>query len=402
MAARWRRSAGTALVAVTAVAALAWGLWPRPIAVSATKALRAAFEVTIEEEGRTRVKDRFVISAPVAGYLRRSELHVGDSVSRNAVIARLEPLRPAVLDPRAKAQAEAGISAAQAALSRAQQAVAAASAQAQYAQLDYERKTKLHEGGRVSQEELDRAETQLRQANANLRSSQFAVDVAKFQLQAARTALQFSAAGSADAAETVQLTSPVSGKVLKLYRESEGPVQIGDQLVEVGDPRALEVEIDVLSEDAVRIKAGTPVRFLRWGGEPALRGVVRVVEPVGFTKISALGVEEQRVTVIADLTSPHDEWQKLGDGYRVEAAFILWHDEDVLQVPTSALFRDRHQWAVFVIANGRAAQRTVDVGRRNGLNAQILAGLREGDLVIAHPDERIEDGVRVTAQRIAP
>lgn len=385
------------------MAALVWGLWPRPIAISATKALRAAFEVTIEEEGRTRVKDRFVISAPVAGYLRRSELHVGDSVAQNAVIARLEPLRSAVLDPRAKAEAEAGISAAQATLSRAEQAVAAASAQAEYAQLDFERKTKLHEGGRVSQEELDRAETQLRQANADLRSSRFAVDVAKFQLQAAQTALQYSGAGAGagSAAETVEVRSPVSGKVLKLYRESEGPVQVGEQLVEVGDPTALEVEIDVLSEDAVRLQAGTPVRFLRWGGAPDLHGVVRTVEPVGFTKVSALGVEEQRVTVIADITSQHNEWRKLGDGYRVEAAFILWQDKNVLQVPTSALFREADQWTLFVIDNGRARRRTVEIGHRNGLNAQILSGLNEGDLVITHPDERIADGVRVTAQRIA-
>ncbi len=399
---RWQRKSGIALLLATVIAALAWGLWPRPVAVTAIEARRGNFEVTIEEEGRTRVKDRFVISAPVAGYLRRSELHVGDPVAQKQMVARLEPLRPAVLDPRAKAEAEAGVSAAQAALRGAEQAVAAARAEAQYARNDYERKATLHQGGRVSQEELDRADTQLRQATANLRSSQFAVDVAKFRLQAARTALQYSAAGIGDTDETVEVTSPVSGKVLKLYRESEGPIQAGDNLVEVGDPTALEVEIDVLSEDAVRIQTGTPVRFLRWGGEPALHGTVRTVEPVGFTKISALGVEEQRVMVIADLTSPHEEWQKLGDGYRVEAAFILWRGANVLQVPTSALFRYRDQWALFVIEDGRARRRTVEVGRRNGLMAQILDGLREGESVIAHPDERITDDVRVEAQRVAP
>ena len=396
----WRRSLGTFLLAVLLIGALAWGFWPRPVMVAVTAAVKKPFEVTVEEEGRTRVKDRFVISAPVAGYLRRPELDVGDPVEQQQVVARLDPLRAAVLDPRARARAEAGVAAAQASLRRAEQAVAAAQAEERFAKIDYERKKTLCADACVSQDEVDRAETRWRQASANLRSSQFAVEVARFELDAARTALQYSGTDTADSSETVALISPVAGKVLRMYRESEGPVQVGEELIELGDPAALEVEIDVLSEDAVRIEPGTPARFHRWGGEPALAGVVRTVEPVGFTKISALGVEEQRVMVIADLTSPHTQWQRLGDGYRVEAQFVLWQDEDVLQIPSSALFRYHDGWAVFVIDNGRARRQVVTTGRRNGLDVQITAGLPEQALVITHPDERIADGTRVSVQML--
>lgn len=392
---------GTGLLVVGVLGALAWGFWPRPVPVATTVATRAPFEVTIEEEGRTRVKDRFVIAAPVAGYLRRIDMHVGDTVAQKQVVAHLDPLRASVLDPRARAQAEAEVAAARAALHRAEEAVPAARAEATFAQTDYQRKSTLFEDGRVSREEVDRAETRWRQANANLRSSQFAVEVARFELEAARTALEYSGMPASDAPETVALMSPVDGKVLRVYRESEGPVQVGDNLIEVGDPSALEVEIDVLSEDAVRIAPGTPVRFHRWGSEPALEGVVRTVEPVAFTKISALGVEEQRVLVIADITSPHAQWQRLGDGYRVEAQFVLWQDENVLQIPSSALFRYQDGWALFVIDDGRAQRKAVEVGRRNGLDAQVTAGLANGERVVTHPDDRIADGTRVVANTLA-
>lgn len=391
----WRRYLASAVGLTLLVGVLVWGFWPRPVLVAVTEVRRAPFEVTVEEEGRTRVKDRFVISAPVAGYLRRVELHVGDPVVQGSVIARLDPMQAAVLDPRSRARAEAGVAAAEASLHQAEQAVAAARAEAQFAQTDFDRKQTLFKDGRVSREEVDRAETRLRQARAALRSSQFAVEVARFELDAARTALQYTGTDTADSPETVALRSPVDGRVLRVYRESEGPVQVGEALIELGDPTALEVEVDVLSEDAVRIDAGTPVRFQRWGSDPALEGAVRTVEPVGFTKISALGVEEQRVLVIADLTSPHEQWRRLGDGYRVEAEFVLWQAPEVLQIPSSALFRYRDGWAVFVMEDGRARRREVEVGNRNGLDAQIVAGLEPGEAVLTHPDERIEDGSAV-------
>jgi HlyD family secretion protein len=192
--------------------------------------------------------------------------------------------------------------------------------------------------------------------------------------------------------------APVAGRVLKIPRKSEGVVTAGQALMEIGDPRALEVEVDVLSADAVRLHPGIKVEFERWGGEGQLQGKVRVVEPVGFTKVSALGVEEQRVWVIVDFTSPAAQWQQLGDGYRVEASFILWEDNNVLQVPASALFRDGAGWALFVVQQDKAIKRGVHVGQRNGLSAQILSGINEGDQVIVHPDDQVRDGVRVAVR----
>ncbi len=197
----------------------------------------------------------------------------------------------------------------------------------------------------------------------------------------------------------MQVLSPVNGRLLGLRRESEGVVAAGQPLVEIGDPNALEIVVDLLSTDAVKVKPGTRVLFERWGGENTLEGVVRVVEPTGFTKVSALGVEEQRVWVVVDLTSPPEAWQRLGDGYRVEADFILWEGSDILQIPSSALFRHVGEWTVFVVEDERAARRKVMIGRRTGLRTQILSGLSEGELVILHPDEDIEEGRRVEARK---
>jgi len=391
-----KRKTGFLLLAVATVAALLWGFWPAPLLVDAAVVRAAPLRVTVEEEGQTRVKDRFVLSAPVAGFLQRIQLDVGDGVEQGQVLAILEPLRPEVLDPRSRARAEAQVAAAEAALHAAEQQAAAAAAEAKYARAELQRKRKLQADALVSAGELDAAETRARQAGAEQRSADFAVEVARFELEAAQTALQYSITGNGETArETVKLRAPVSSRVLQLHRESEGVVATGEPLLEIGDPQALEVAVDVLSADAVRIRPGTPVEFHRWGGDLPLEGVVRRIEPTGFTKVSALGVEEQRVWVIADLTTPQEQWQQLGDGYRVEAHFILWEAQDVLQVPASALFRHADGWAVFAVVSGRARLTAVTTGRNNGLVTQILSGLGEGDTVIVHPDDRIGDGVRV-------
>ena len=383
-------------VAAALLAALAWGFWSRPVLVEVVAASRGPLQVTIEEEGRTRVKDRYVISAPVAGYLRRIELDVGDALTQGQTVAVLEPLRPEVLDPRSHARAEAQIAAAQAALEAAVKKVAAARAEAKFARDEYARKQKLRAKETISQTLLEEAETRARQTAAEQQSAEFTVEVARFDLEAARTALQYSLADdTATRPVTVELHAPVASRVLRINHESEGVVSAGEDLIEIGDPARLEVAVDVLSQDAVQIRPQTRVLFYRWGGDAPLEGMVRTVEPAGFTKISALGVEEQRVWVIADLVSPREAWQFLGDGYRVEAHFILWQDTDVLQAPASALFHHEGEWAVFVVQDGRARRRHVEVGHRNGLVAEIIAGLRTGDRVITHPDDRIEDGVRV-------
>jgi HlyD family secretion protein len=284
-----------------------------------------------------------------------------------------------------------------AAASAAQQDVQVAAANADLAKTALKRVQQLYSISHATADEEDRARAELRRADATLRSARFAVEVANHEVEAARTALRYSAAeeNGGAAAERVLIRSPIDGDLLKIYRKSEGVIEAGQALVEVGDPRALEVEVDVLSADAVRLASGVRVLFERWGGPRPLEGVVRVVEPVGFTKISALGVEEQRVLVIADLTSAPSEWQQLGDGYHVEASFILWESAKVLQVPASALFHHRDGWAAFVIADGRAERREVEVGHRNGLEAELLAGIAAGETVIVHPDDKIDDGTRV-------
>jgi HlyD family secretion protein len=374
------------IVSVLIVGLLIWGFWPQAVLVEAVAVKRAPLTVAIEEEGRTRIIDRYVISAPVDGVACRVQLNVGDPVTQGQLLLSVSPLKSPVLDKRSQAQAEARVAAAQSSLHAAKEQAAAASAAAQLATTEHARLQPLVDA-------YDKAATAVQTTAASKRSADFNVEVAKYELEAAKTMLHYADA-SVDA-ERIPVYSPITGRVLKVAHECEGPVRTGAPLLEVGDPSALEIEVDVLSADAVKIKPGMQVLFDRWGGEGSLEGVVRTVEPVGFTKISALGVEEQRVLVICDFTSPREKWQRLGDGYRVEARFVLWHDDGVLQVPASSLFRYNEGWAVFVIDNGRAQRREVKVGQRNGLIAQIVEGIKAGEQVINHPSDEVEDGRRV-------
>jgi HlyD family secretion protein len=384
------------IITAGVILAIVYGFMPKPLPVDLLKVSRGPLKVTVEEEGRTRVKDRFVLSAPVAGFMRRIKLDVGDRVQKGETLVEIEPLKSNLLDPRSHAAAEAAVSSAEAALKVEEERVKAAEADADYAQKNLERTKKLCEGGYVAKDALEKAETGAKRAEANLLSAEAAVKVARFELDRANTALQHSAAENTRIqGKIVTIQAPVNGSVLKIYRESEGVVQSGEPLIDIGDPKNLEVKVEVLSADAVRIKPGTSVLFERWGGNSTLSGKVRVVEPAGFTKISSLGVEEQRVLVIVDLTSSVQNEQSLGDGYRLEASFIIWEAKDVLQVPASALFRKQDGWAVFVVKNNRALKREVKVGQRTGLAAEILSGLIEGEEVISHPDNSIEDRTRV-------
>lgn len=394
------RTVVISLVCIALLALLAWGFWPAPVLVESAVAVRAPLRVTVEEEGQTRVKDRFVISAPVAGYLRRITLDVGDSVTQGQALAQMEPLRPEVLDPRSRARAEAQVAAAQAEVKRAEQMENAARAEANFARSDYSRKQQLQEKSLVSRDALEQAATHSREAAAELRSAGFAVEVARHELEAAETALQFSIGNNGETGtESVAIKSPIDSRVLQIHHESEGVLTTGEPLLEIGDPTALEVAVDVLSADAVRIKPGTRVQLVRWGGPQILEAVVRTVEPTGFTHISSLGVEEQRVWVIADLVSPRTEWEQLGDGYRVEAQFILWESDDVLQIPASALFRRDGDRSAYVIEDGKARLVRVTTGQSNGLFTEIREGIESGTAVILHPDDRIADGVRVTDEK---
>jgi len=394
---QWRRRVFLTVLALVIITGLYFGFRSQPVAVDLGVATRGPLRVTVEQEGRTRVIDRYVIFAPVAAYAQRIELEVGDNVTKGMPLVRLEPLRAEVLDARQRAAAVARVAAAKAAVRAAQQNEKAAMSDAELARKELVRIRALRAERYVTQEAEDRAAAEVERSGARLRSAQFAVDTARYEMEAAQTALRFAA--EPDIATTpITVRAPVTGSVLKIPRKSEGVIASGQALMEIGDPRALEVEIDVLSADAVRLHPGTRVEFERWGGESKLQGKIRRVEPVGFTKVSALGVEEQRVWVIVDFTSPASRWRQLGDGYRVEASFILWEEDNVLQIPASALFRDGKDWALFAIEGDRAVKRAVQIGQRNGLHAQILSAVNEGDRVIVHPDDQVHDGVRVAVR----
>lgn len=393
---QWRRRTVLALLAVLVAVGLYLGFRPQPVRVDLGTATRAPLQVLVEQEGRTRVVDRYLVTAPVNGYARRIRIEVGDAIERGAILAELEPLRAEVLDARRRAEAVARIAAVEAGVDAAEQRARAAASNAGLAQKELQRVRALRVAEHVSVAAEDRAASDAERSAAELRSAQFAVATVRHELDAARTALKYAASGSTS--DLVTIRAPVVGRVLKIPRKSEGMVAAGQLLLEIGDPRALEVEVDVLSADAVRIHPGSRVVFNRWGGEGSLEGKVRVVEPTGFTKVSALGVEEQRVWVIVAFTSPASQWLRLGDGYRVEASFILWESGDVLQIPASALFRDGEGWAAFVVEQGKAVKRRVEVGQRSGLSTQILSGIKADERVIVHPDEQVREGVSVVAR----
>lgn len=393
---RWRRRIALILLTLAVAAGLTYGFWPKPRPVEVAVIGLGPLEESVDDEGITRVADRFVISAPVTGFAQRIGLDIGDAVRRGQTLATLEPMRAQALDPRAQAEAEARVAAARAAVQAAEAQAHSVTAEAELAASDLQRLVKLSQSQFVSEDKLEAARARERTTRASVRSAQFSVKVARYQLEAARTALAYTGQADRDRSRVVDITTPVSGQVLKVQHESEGVVTAGSPLIEIGDPRALEVAVDVLSADAVKIRPGMVVRFERWGGGQPLEGRVRTVEPVAFTKVSALGVEEQRVWVISDFTSDPQSWSRLGDGYRVEASFILWQGGDILQVPASALFRVKEGWAVYVVDHDTARQRLVVLGHRNGFAAQVLDGLKTGNVVITHPDETISDGVAVT------
>jgi len=387
---------GLLILVLAIAAALFYGFYPRPIPVSVAEVKKAPLEVTVDEEGKTRVRDRYVVSAPASGYARRIDLKVGDTVHKGQIVAVIEPARAASLDPRSRAQALAQLSAARAALAAARETARAATAQERLAQQEYQRSKTLGQSHFVSQSAVDQAHTALQSAQADQLAAEESVKVAAHNVVAARAAAaQVSDLDRGRATERIKVVAPVSGRVLSVPHESEGAVQAGQELFTVGNANSLEVVVEVLSTAAVKIAPGTPVRLERWGGEPVLDARVREVEPAGFTKISALGVEEQRVRVICDITSPPKQWQRLADGYRVEASFVIWSAPDALQVPTDALFRHGDGWAVYAVEGDRAHLKPVKIGQRNGLQAQVLDGLKVGDKVVSRPDDRIEDGSRI-------
>lgn len=384
-----------AVLAVVGLIVVAWV--PNPVEVEVAEVSRGAFVVTVNEDGRTRVKDRYTVSAPVTGNLARPELEAGDSIEQEQVIARLVPLPPPLLDSRTRAEAKARVDAAIAAKRQAHAAVNRARFQRDFAKQESERALAVVQQGGLARSDADRAVSTYRSSQEELRSAEFGARVAEHQLKLAQTTLM-QLSGKGQDGEQMEILSPVAGQVLKIFQESEGVVQSGTPILELGDPAALEIVVDVLSQDATRISPGDSVLIERWGGKNPLRGHVRMVEPSAFTKLSALGVEEQRVNVIIDMDEDRESWQSLGDGYRVEARISVWEGKDVLRVPASAVFRSEESWAAFVVEDGEATIRAVELGESNGIETEVLSGLEEGEIVIAYPSDSVKDGVSVEAR----
>lgn len=393
-----RRKLFIIVIIAAVVLATVYGFIPEAEDVDLVDVSRGPLSVTIEEEGRTRLKERFVVSAPTAGYLKRIIAKAGDPVRKGETIAVLEPMPSQALDPRSRAETEALVSSAQAAFEAAQEKERAAAADAEYLEKKLKRFANLHSKGYVAKDQLDQTMSEFNKAQAVRNSAKAAADAARFELERAKTTLQnFWTNKRAGNNSVVYITSPEDGVIFKIHRESEGAAGAGEPIMDIGNQKNIEVITEVLSSDAVKIKKGTSVLFKRWGRDEPLSGMVRIVEPAGFTKISSLGVEEQRVYVIADITSPPEIWRSLGDGYRLESHFIVWDGKDVLQVPASSIFRSGEKWAVFVNDKGRARLRIVEVGQRNGLTAEIISGIKTDDKVIAHPGDSINDGTRIRA-----
>ena len=384
------------LVGGALVVALVYGFRPQPVKVDMVVAESGPLTVTIVEEGRTRVVDRYIISAPVTGMMARVDFDVGDGVSAGDSLVTIHPLASTALDPRSRAQAQARLAVADAALKAAKEEVEKSRAQLALIQTRHKRVSNIVALKGLAQERLDEVESLVKQNRAGLKSAEFMVEVARYERQAALAVLKFSKTPATPGeVEKIVLKAPAGGRVLKLLQESAGVVNAGQPLLEIGDPQTIEVEVDLLSADAVRVQPGMHVLFSRWGGKNELSGVVKRVEPHGFTKISALGVEEQRVWVIVDFTEPSASLMRLGDGYRLEANFILWHDDAVLKVPGSSLFRLDDAWALFVVEEGSALQRQVEIGRRGGIYVEIVSGLKAGATVINHPGDTIVNGCQV-------
>ncbi len=376
---------------------------PRPVEADVVWVVRGSLRITLDEEGQTRVRDRYVVSAPLDAAILRIELEPGDAVrAGSTVVARLRPKQPTFLDTRSRAEGEATVASAESAIRQATVERDRAIVERDYAATQLARHEKLHENGLLSDQRMEASRQQVAEAAEQVRVAEAAIAVAAAELERARTSL----IGANDErpvsarAAAIVLRSPVNGVVLRRLRESEASVPAGEPLVEIGDPGKLEVVSDMLSMDAVRISEGDAVLIDQWGGDQPLRGTVRRVEPFGFTKISALGVEEQRVNVIVDFEDPREAWEALGDGYRVEIRVIVWQAEDVLKVPTSGLFRSGESWAVYGVGDDMVARlRTVQIGQRTALEAQVVAGLADGDTVIAYPTDRVEDGVEIAPRQ---
>ncbi len=371
------------------------GFVPKPVVVTLGKVEQRPLEVTVDEPGKTRIRNKYVISAPVTGNLARIALKAGDLVEVGALLAEMSPAAPQLLDSRTRGEAEARVAVAQASLARTKSSIERANSALTFARDQAARMRKLAAQSGASQQALEQSEYQEKAAGDEFASAQLGEKVAANELEAAKAAL---ASMSGKGGTKLQLVAPVRGEVLRVYQESEGVVQLGAPLIEIGDPHALELVVDVLSTDAVRIEPGAPTRIERWGGDQPLKARVRTKQPSAFTTRSALGVEEQRVPVVIDIVDDPKQWASLGDNYRVEAYIQVASLPNAVVAPASALFRDRGAWRAFVSRNGVAKDVQVDTGARTPDWVEVRGGLAAGDQVVLFPSDQVVDGVKLAPQ----
>ncbi|RED37881.1 HlyD family secretion protein [Rhodopseudomonas thermotolerans] len=387
------------VVAVLAAAALLyWAFRPAAVPVDVATVSRGSFTATVEEDGKTRIRNRYVVSSPLAGRLLRLDLKPGDSVEADARVATLLPTASPMLDPRTRQELEERLGAAEASMQEAQARLDRANDQEAQARRDLERVRALHQKGAATNQQLEREELALRVAERDRVAAELRRHATEHERDQTK-ALMLRATATSPPAEQWDITAPVAGRVLHVMQESETVVAAGAPLIEIGDPHDLEIIADVLTTQAVEIKPGAAVMIDRWGGPGLLQGRVRFVEPAAFTKVSALGVEEQRVWVVADILSPRELWSGLGDNYRIDARFTVAEIADATVVPEGALFRRHDGWAAFVVQDGVARECAVELIRRSGRLAVVASGLQPGQQVVVFPPSTLGDGAAVTTRR---
>ncbi|CAN5518509.1 HlyD family efflux transporter periplasmic adaptor subunit [soil metagenome] len=383
-----------ALIVIVLVLLAYWAFRPRPVPADFAAVERGTLQVTVEDEGRTRVRDQFVVSAPVPGRMERIALEPGDPVvAGKTVLARFQPTDPALLDVRTRGELEARVRAAQSAVGAARADRDRLRGELAFAQSELKRMQTIADA--VAQRDIDAAAQQVEALERAVQSAEFNVQTAQHQVELARASLVQTRGGQTAA---IPLYSPVSGVVLRRLQESEAVVPTGQPFLEVGDAGEMEIVADLLSSAAVRVQPGQQVLIEQWGGERSLTGRVRRVEPSGFTKISALGVEEQRVNVIIDFDDSPEARPGIGDGYRVEVRIIVASRDNTLKVPSSSLFRHEGGWAVYRVEDGWAIRQRVELGQQSGLEAEVVSGLDEGQQIVVYPSDAIGDGVQVVAR----
>lgn len=400
MRASLKRGLFLSTMALLVVAGLVYAFWPQPVPVDIATVERGDLRVTVDGDGRTEVRDVYTVSTPLAGRITRISLRPGDTVEAGeTVITSLEETEPAFLDTRTRARTQAEVKAAEAAYDLARAELEREQAELEFRQSERERAERLYERGATTERALEEAQIAVRVQEARVAQARAAMRMRFAEVNTARAALIEPGESGHLAANAayccIPIRSPVGGKVLRVLEESETVVLSGTPLIEIGDPNDLEVIVDLPSEQAVRVEPGDAVIIENWGGEGTLSGTVRRVEPYGFTKISALGIEEQRVNVIIDLTGPEERRAPLGHGYKVLARIVVVERKDVLRIPAGALFRTGRDWTVFAVEEGRAALRKVEIGANDGRHAEVVDGLEVGEWVVLYPSDRVEDGIRI-------